>query len=253
VFRALRRALALAVVPIVLAGCGGSSGPADNGEGGKSADQILKDTVAALRTAESVHLYGNIPTSTETIGMDLRYNRSGNLSGTITVGGVNADVVITGGRTYLRGRALFAKFGGDAAGSVIGDHWVTIPAGSGPGSEIVDSLGTFTDFNKLADLFASPSGGAVTKGATSTIDGTPAVALRDSDSILYVSTRGKAYPVELRPDTGKDALHFGSWDQNVSVSAPRDALDFSAVLGGSSASPSPEASASPSAEASPTP
>jgi hypothetical protein len=229
-------------------GGGGGSGPSDNGEASKPADQILKDTVAALRGAESVHMYGEIPTGTETLAMDLHYNRSGNLKGTVSIGTVPADVIITGGHTYLKGRALFAKFGGDQAASVIGDHWVVVPAGSGPGSEIVQGLATFTDFNKLADVFSTPSGGAVTKGATSTVDGRTVVALRDSDSILYVATTGKPYPIEVKPDTGKQALHLGSWDQAVDVSAPRDALDFSSVSGGS-----PEASPAASPGTSPTP
>ncbi len=234
--RISRRALIMGLISTLIAACGGSSGAADNGEAAKQPDQILKDTVAALRGAEAVHMYGEVPTGSDTIGMDLHYNRSGNLMGTITIGTVNADLVITGGHTFLKGRSLFARFGGDQAASVIGDRWVVVPAGTGPGSEIVDGLATFTDFNKLADLFATPTGGAVTKGGASTVDGRPAVSLRASDSVLWVSTTGRAYPVALKPRAGSRGLHFASWDQAVDVTAPKDPLDFSAVAGGS---PSP--------------
>ncbi len=241
-----RPAVTMGLSAVLLAACGGGSGAgaADNGEASKPPDQILKDTVAALRGAEAVHMYGEVPTGADTLGMDLHYNRSGNLQGTITMGTVHADLVITGGHTFLRGRSLFAKFGGDQAASVIGDHWVVVPAGTGPGSEIVDGLSSFTDFSKLADLFSTPTGGAVTKGGTSTVDGKPAVSLRDSDSVLWVSTTGKAYPVALKPSSGTQGLHFASWDQPVDVTAPKDPLDFSAVAGGSP-SPSPEASPTP--------
>jgi hypothetical protein len=245
VARPLRRLPAPALVPLLLAACGGGSGPVDNGEAGKPAAQILKDTVAALRNAESVNLYGQVPTTGETVGMDLHYNRSGNLTGTITIDTTKADLVIAGGRTYLRGRALFARFGGDQAASVIGDHWVSVPGGSGPGGDILRGLATFTDFGKLADLFSNPSGGAVTKGAAATVDGRPAVALRDSDSTLYVATTGKPYPVELKPDSGSAALHFASWDAPVEVSAPRDALDFSSIGGGAAESPGSSPSPTP--------
>jgi hypothetical protein len=242
----------MGLATVLLSACGGSGGggPADNGEASRPADQILRDSVAALRGAESVHMYGEVPSGAgaETLAMDLHYNRSGNLQGTITLGTVPAGVVITGGRTYLKGRALFAKFGGDQAAAVIGDHWVVVPGGSGPGSDIIQGLATFTDFNKLADLFASPAGGAVTKGATSTVDGSAVVALRDTDGTLYVATTGKPYPIELKPDAARQALHFGSWDQPLDVTAPRDALDLSSVTGGS-----PEASPAASPEASPTP
>ncbi len=249
VARPARHALTTAVAALLLAGCGGGgSGSSDNGEASKQPGQILKDTVAALRGAEAVHMYGEVPTGSETIGMDLHYNRSGNLQGTIRIGSVDAAVVITGGHTYLRGRSLFARFGNEQAASVIGDHWVVVPAGTGPGAEIVDGLSSFTDFNKLADLFAAPTGGAVTRGGTTTVDGRPAIALRSSDSVLWVATTGRAYPVALRPTSGGQGLHFASWDQPVEVSAPKDPLDFSAVVGGPS---SPEASPGP--EASPTP
>jgi hypothetical protein len=242
VVRPLRRTAAAASVTALLAGCGGG-GPTDNGEASKQASQILKDTVAALRGAQAVHMYGTVPSSGESFGIDVRYNRSGNLTGTFTLGGVSADVVVTGGRSYLKGKALFSKFAGAQVAAVIGDHWVALPAGAGPGSDIVESISTFTDFGKLADALSMPSGGAVTKGASTTVDGQAVVALRDADSTLYVATTGKPYPVEIKPDTGSQTLHFASWDVAVDVSAPHDALDLSALRGalGSSptASPSP--------------
>jgi len=242
VVRPLRRAAAPALVAVLLAGCGGGGGPADNGEGSRQATQILKDTVAALRGAEAVHMYGSIPSSGATFGIDLRYNRSGNLMGTITIGGVTASVVVTGGHSYLKGRALFAKYAGDQVAAVIGDRWVAVPAGAGPGGDIVESLSTFTDFGKLADALSMPSGGAVTKGASTTVDGRAVVSLRDADSILYVATTGKPYPVEIKPDVGSQALHFDGWDVAVDVSAPRDVLDFSSLGGATGSSPTPSAS-----------
>jgi hypothetical protein len=227
VIRPARRALAPLLLTAALAGCGGGT-PPGNGEGAKQASQILKDTVAALRGAEAVHMYGSIPSSGESFAIDLHYNRSGNLMGTITIGTVTAGVVVTGGHTYLRGRALFAKYAGDQVASVIGDRWVAVPSGSGPGGDIVDSLTTFTDFGKLADALSMPSGGAVTKGPTTTVDST-----------LYVATTGKPYPVEVKPDTGNQALHFASWDVPVDVSAPRDVLDFSSLGGAVGPGPTP--------------
>ncbi|HEX6492102.1 MAG TPA: hypothetical protein VF112_01250 [Candidatus Dormibacteraeota bacterium] len=230
---------ALALLSALVAGCGGGGGPADNGEAGKPAAQVLKDTVAALRGAESTHLYGSIPGGGETFAIDVRYNRSGNLTGTFTLGGVTADVVVTGGHSYLKGRALFAKYAGAQAAAVIGDKWVAVPAGAGPGADIVESISTFTDFGKLADALSMPSGGKVTKGATTTVDGQAVVSLRDADSTLYVATTGKPYPVEVKPDTGGQALHFASWDAAVDVSAPHDVLDLSALGGALGSGPTP--------------
>jgi hypothetical protein len=223
-------------------GAGGDSGSSDNGEASRPAEQILKDSVAALRTAETVHMVGELPAAEENVGLDLHLDRSGKVQGTMTLGTVTAGLVVTGGRTYLKGRGFFAKYGSDQAASAFGDHWVAMPAGPGPGTDIVQVLSDFTDFNKLADVLASPTGGAVTKGATNTVDGRSVVALRASDSTLYVATTGRPYPVELKPDAGSKPLHFMSWDASVNVEAPRDPLDFTAAL-----------SATPSRGASPTP
>lgn len=239
--RRRRRALAMGVAALLLPACGSSGGggdSSDNGEAARPAGQILKDSVAALRGARSVHLVGEIPAADGSIGLDLHCTRSGSLQGTMTLGAVAAAVIVTGGRTYLRGRALFARYVGDHAATAAGDHWVAMPAGSGPGADIVQGLSEFTDFNQLADLFASPTGGAVTKGAVSTVDGRSVVALRASDSTLYVATTGRPYPVQLRPDAGSKPLHFDSWDATVDVQAPGDALDLSA-LGGGPSSPQP--------------
>lgn len=232
--RSARRALVL-IGPalLLLAGCGGGGGDAapDNGETARPAARILQDTVAALRTASAVHMYGKIPTGGDSIGLDLHCARSGDLDGTITVGGVTGRIVVTGGSIYLQGRSLFNALLGGPASARIGDRWVVMPGASGPGSDIVQGLGTFTDFSHLADLLAQPTGGTVTRGAVSTVDGRSAVALRDSDSVLYVATTGSPLPVELKPDAAGDALHFADWGQAVHVSAPSGALDLSAISG----------------------
>jgi hypothetical protein len=232
---------ALSVLLVSACGSSDSGGPLDNGEAAKPADQILKDSVAALRGAQSVHLVGELSTGSDVLGLDLRFTRAGNTQGTVTLGSVHADIVISGGRTYLRGRELFARFGNAQTAQAIGDHWVVLSAQSSPEGDIVQALSDFIDFNKLADVFASPTGGAVTKGGISTVDGRSVVALRDSDGILYVATTGRPYPVEVKPDAGSKPLHFMSWDAGVDVKAPSDALDLTSVTGGGS----PEASPTP--------
>jgi len=230
-----------ALALVLLAACGtGDSGPApDNGESAKPAGQILKDSVAAMRTAQSVHIVGEIATGKDVLGMDLHFDHTGNTEGSVTLSGTRADIVVTGGRTYLRGRQLFAAYGDAQIAQTIGDRWVVLPGASGPGSDIVQELSEFTDFNRLADILATPTGGAVTKGAVSTVGGRSVVALRSADGTLYVATTGKPYPVEVSPDAGAKPLHFLSWDAALSVRPPADALDLSALTGPAPAGPSP--------------
>jgi hypothetical protein len=219
--------LALTAGTMVVAACGssGTSSAADNGESAKSATQIVQDTAAAYRSATSVHLAGSVKNSGQTISLDIKIVRDGNLSGTITFQGVTANVVIVGGKTYIKGKELFAQFAGGAAAAAIGDNWVAVPATAA--TQITGGFSSFTNFSKLADQLTTPTG-AVTKGATTTVVGQSVITVSDTKSTLYVATTGKPYPVQLKPDNDPTQhLDFTDYDQTFVITAPSGALDYS--------------------------
>lgn len=237
---ARRRAAVTAstTIAVIVVACGSSSTttPADNGEANKSSTQIIQDTANAYRAATAVHLVGAVVSSGQRIGLDFHITRIGNVSGTVTFGGVTASVVIVDGKTYLKGRELFAQFAGTPAASVIGEQWVVVPASeAGP---LTGGFSFFTDFGKLADQLTQPSG-TVAKGALTTINGQPAITLTDSQSMLFVATTGKPYPLELKPNNDpSQRLDFTEYDQSFPITAPTGALDFSSISGGGSSSSS---------------
>jgi hypothetical protein len=225
---------AAAAILVASCGSGGPTSSADNGESSKAASQILQDVASAYRSAKSVHLAGSVNSSGQTYTVDMKIVAGGTVSGNIAFQGVTADVVIVGGKTYIKGKSLFAQFAGPAAAATIGDNWVAVPASAA--AEITGGFATLTDFNQLADQLKTPSG-TVTKGASTTILGQPVITLRDDKATLYVAASGKPYPVQFKPiNDATQHLDFTEYDQNFNIAAPSGAIDYSGVGAGTGAS-----------------
>jgi hypothetical protein len=223
-------AAALALVICVLAGCGGSS-PAGNGVASKTPAQILEATKAAAAQAASVHIAGSIVAGSKPISlnMELLANKGG--KGTISEDGFTIKLIQTEGDVYINGSAAFYQHvSGAAAAQLLQGRWLKAPANSGE----LASLASLTDLSRLVDE-ALAGHGALTKGATSTIEGHPVVVLHDAskDGSLYVATTGRPYPLEIAKagsESGKVVLD--RWDQPVKLSAPAGAIEISKLQGG---------------------
>jgi hypothetical protein len=125
------------------------------------------------------------------------------------------------GRLYFRSPQMMRSLGGAQAASLVGNRWFYSPKGSlsGPFEE-------FVDVKKFSSVFTS-DGAKVPKGATTTVNGVPAIALTDSDGgVLYVATTGKPYPLRLAPGDGSgQKLDFLDYDAPLVVSAPAAAIN----------------------------
>ena len=92
------------------------------------------------------------------------------------------------------------------------------------------ALASFSSLTDIAKLFSSVLGshGALTKGATSKVNGQPVIALVDSSKkgILYVSTTGSPYPIKLVNTGGKGTITFGQWNESVALAPPADSIDI---------------------------
>ena len=102
------------------------------------------------------------------------------------------------------------------------------------GSSGFGSFTPFTDLQKLMNQILTASG-RVEKGDETKVDDQPAIALTDAKNggTLYVATTGPAYPLELKP--GKDnsgSISFTEWDQPVTLTAPKDSIDYAKLTGG---------------------
>lgn len=193
------------IVALLASACGssGSTPPRPAGEASKTADQIVADAQAALSAATSVHLLMTGQASDGTQSFDLEITRSG-LKGTLTDAGVTANLIVVGGNSYVQGQAFFAKSAGAQAAAVIGNRWVEMPQGTDLG------LSGLADPRTLAICMVAGHG-TLTKGTTSTFDGTPTIAVLDKGNApgdapgtMEVASTGPAYPLHF-VQTGPDS------------------------------------------------
>jgi hypothetical protein len=217
--------LAIAALVLALAGCGGSSS-SGNGVASKSPEQIVAATKAAAKSAVSVHIVGSIVNERKPISLDMELLAGKGGKGRISTEGFSIDLIQSGSAVYINGSAAFYRHvGGAAAAQLLQGRWLKAPAKSGE----LASFASLTDLSKLIDT-ALARHGALTKGSTATIEGQPAIAVKDSSrgGTLFVATSGKPYPLEITKsgaESGKVVLD--RWDKPVTLSAPSGAIDIS--------------------------
>jgi len=227
---ARRHALALLLLALAatLAACGGSGGTKGNGEAGKTADQIIADTRAAVLAASSVHVSGSGLSSGSPLALDLRLVAGKGGKGRITANGVTFDMVRVGPTAYFKaGSKFWSGFGGGAAAALLENRWLKASASTG-------KLATFTPLTDIGKLFKAllDSHGQLEKIGESTVAGVPVVGVRDKSQggTLYVATTGAPYQVAIRK-AGKGGISFDGWNAPVALKAPANAVDLSGLGG----------------------
>ncbi|MEV0123460.1 hypothetical protein AB0I16_18360 [Streptomyces sp. NPDC050703] len=215
-------------------------GPFAGLTGGEIADKALKATSGA----ESLRIKGEV-TDEETglISMDMALDTGGKCAGSIGMGGQGEMQLINpGGTVYMKydEKFLRSQSKGEPAADVraavdlLADRWAKTKATSADAKEIAGFCDLDTVLADFTDVHS-----AARRGGTTTVDGTPAIKLSESDGKekyeLYVATEGKPYL--LRVDTvGKDgkpeSLSFGDYDKPVRTTPPTgDVLDLDKLAG----------------------
>ena len=221
------RLVAVLATALLLGGCG-SSGPKSNGVAAKTAGQILAAAEAAAVGATSVHVYGSGTQGGTALSLDLYLVAGKGGRGHITVNGLSFDIVRVGATAYFRGDAKFwRRFGNAAVGALLKGRWLAEPSGTG-------DLASFSSLTDIAKFFTSVLGshGVLTKNATSTANGRSVVALSDSKNhgVLYISTTGEPYPLELANTAGKVAsIKFANWNAPVALAPPANSIDLNTL------------------------
>lgn len=262
-------------VLVALAGCssGDTIGPATPPEAGKPASTIFNDAIAAMRSAKSVHLSG--PITGIQFDADLG---GGNFKGTVNQAGKLFDIIylagaggdVTKARIYLRATtAVWTAESNAALGACVGNTWLQLdPATAGAGAttpqgaaQLTADAGQLGNLTGLADALGG-SPGNLTKGATTAVNGVPAIQVTsDAGGIIFVATSGAPYIVRISNSTSTGApqnLDFTRWNAGAQFAAPSSSRPLATVLAGcpgATASPSPSPASSPrsSASASPKP
>jgi hypothetical protein len=219
-----RLPLAALLLVALVAGCGGGS--KGNGEADKSAAEIYADAKSATSNASGVHIHGTFVDSGQRVTLDLHVAQAKG-KGTLAQTGASAEIARVGDTAYLKANSTFWKrFGSAAASTLLHDRWLKGPADKDP----LQAFAKYMDLDALAtDAFGTP--GTLVKQGEKTYNGQKVVVVRDTRNkeTLYVSEEGKPYPVAV---VGDGTIAFDSWDEKVSVDAPKDAVDLTSLLGG---------------------
>jgi hypothetical protein len=253
-----RVACGLLAAGLLISACG--SGGGGGGEAGKSADQVLADAVAAMKSLHSLHIDAHETASASSasqfsnLGFSVDVAAADSAQGTVTANGVTAAFVFSGGKLYFKGRAFFAKLASAALAQVIGDRWVIVPSSSG-----IQDIEQLVNPGTLGDCL-NLDHGTLSKGGTATVDGQATVVLIDrgekpgtQPAKLYVAADGTAYLLRRdltgkatpgnppggprcgssnsdNPDTG--VMTFSQFNASFTVGVPKDAVDLQSLMGG---------------------
>ncbi|MFI9152746.1 hypothetical protein [Streptomyces sp. NPDC053367] len=194
--------------------------------GGEIADKAFRTTM----DARSVRVKGDIQdeASGGPLRIDIALDSEGDCVGTLSADGGRTDVIRVGDAVYTRFDEAFlrAQMKGepkedtDAAVDMLAGKWTT----SGKDAEAAE----IADLCDLETLLGDETQGAsdATRGRTTTVGGTPALALEEKDGkdtyTAYVATTGKPYVLRLDSDAADDtgSLVFSDYDKPVAAKKP---------------------------------
>jgi hypothetical protein len=230
-----RRFTSFAVAALLVAGgvsaCGGSSSGSSNGVAGKSAEGIVAAAAAAVKGVTSVRVSGTITSGGTPITLDLNLVAGRGASGSMSEHGLAFKLIAIGKTLYINGSPGFWEhFGGAAAATLFKGKWLEAPLSSG-------DFASFSALTNAGELFTKLLGshGALTKVAQTTVSGQKVVGVHDATKggTLYVAVNGPAYPVEIvAAGVDQGRIVFGSFNENVSLTAPSGAINISQLHGG---------------------
>ncbi len=226
-------ALALVLTAALLVGCGSTKKAAKaNGEASKSAKRVFADARAAAESASSVHVSGHVASNGTPIDLDLSMARAKGAKGSMSTNGLQFDLVRIGDTAYIHGSdAFYQHYARAAIAQLIHGKWLKASIVSGR----FRSLAALTSIRLLFAKVAANHGKLVNDGKT-TYKGEQVVAIRDTsdNSKLYVAATGKPYPIAIvgGKKSQSGTIAFGNWNESVSLTAPKGAIDISQLSGG---------------------
>ena len=223
-------ALAGALMLALLCGCGSSSAPS-NGVASQTPAEILASTQAAAYGASSAHVSGSLTSDGAKITLDLDLLAGKGGRGQLSENGLSFELIELGGYVYIKGSpAFYSHIAGPATAQLFVGKWLKAPAASGNFA----SLASLTDLHSLIETTLQGHG-TIGKGAATTADGQAVIPLTDASKAgtLYVSTKGKPYPVEIiKQGSNGGQIAFADWNAPVSLAAPANSVDLTQLQSG---------------------
>jgi hypothetical protein len=265
-------------LPFLGKSSGGPSLPGIGDNTSKAPDQLLKDSVSALKAAKTYHLKIESPL----LSFDFDVQVGTGAQGKVTIFGSTAEFISTGGKEYGRTAAnkpQLQRLGKPEDTWVVSSADNTLFAGN-------KTIGDY-DFSKILGCFVD-SHGTLTKGKETVVNDVEVVEIKDAGdrpgstpSTIYVAKKGTPYPIQVsetgstKPggtpsevckqlNTGSStstdsspspggspgqtgSLTFSDFGKKVDIKAPSNTIDSSQLgssggfdfFGGSGSSPSP--------------
>jgi hypothetical protein len=220
-------AIALALLAVLAAGCGASSttsgaaastAPPGNPLAALSAGQILTKTIADFKAASSVHVGGSEGDSGQTFAVDLTLGVNG-CTGTIGLGALGSMRLLRIGSTvWMKPDTEFWKSalaGFPARLSAVEGKYVRLS----PKSPTTSSFGSFCYLSQLVGQF-SGAADQVVKGQTATIDGQPALQLKEGKQTGSAYVTISARPEFLRIGDTSGHIDFTGYNAPLALTAP---------------------------------
>jgi hypothetical protein len=185
-----------------------SSSASSQGEASKSAKQILADAAGALKNAHGYVLHGTLTDEGRPIQLKIVAASAKSLELSLSGGGANAELIALPTADYVRANAAFWQPRVGQRAAAIANRWIQIPPAGAAG--MTASLGRFAPAT-LARCLAEDHGDISVAGKT-TVDGHPAVVLKDAGNApgsapgtLAVATSGPPYPLRATATAGQRA------------------------------------------------
>lgn len=217
---------------IGLTGCG--KGEAADPFAGLSADAIADKAIEATKGVTALRMNGSGTNEGEEMTIDFAVDDKGNCKGSMQgpTGG-KAEILGTGGTSYMKGDDAFWKSSGGEEGSsaeeagaistLLNGRWMKMPAGE-------DGPAAFCDLKSITkDMDEDTPRKGLTREADADVDGTPAAVLKGKSekngetSTFYVA-KDSAKPYILRVvTTGGDepgTVTLSDFGKAVEVAAP---------------------------------
>jgi hypothetical protein len=200
---------------------------------GMSGAEIAEKALDTTLGVTSLRMRGTVPDEDTggTLDIDLALNKKGDCVGTLGMKSQgSAELIKTGDVVYMRydEKFLRAQSEGEpeeevqAAVDMLAGKWTKMTAAAG------DDLSDFCDLDQILDEASDKETHSNAKrGQESSVDGKPALVLRESDSegryTLYVATEGEPYilRVDSQTDGASTTVRFSDFDQPVPAQKPK--------------------------------
>jgi len=206
---------------LLLAGCGGGSGFAE-----ESARTIVDETEKDMKALSSVTMTGQLVSDGEQLDIDMAISTSGDCEGSISVQGGEVQILSLDGASWMKPDAAFWEAtAGESAPMVqemVDDKWVVLP----------EDEGGFTELCDLDELLSSLGADDETEGevdGTEDVDGQETVkVLSETDEgdplTIWVTVDDPHLIVKMEVTEGEEpgTITFTEFDEEPDVEAPAE-------------------------------